>query len=437
MSNLSVSLFSNFHVNLLNAIKKFLASNSIDSIESADEKLIATSLRVPSDVKDFFECIAESEKQSFNTVIISTLEKVKEQTINEYQQANIRIKSVLEYQVNSVLKIIDTHKIDYNDLCALLAWVTNKKVSIADITDKEILINLMDKEAQLKFCRLFGYGYHWLKNNSDTIYYKWNTFEYTWYKHVVCFVKHLILNFYLDETVQSFNVSFLCSDRDVIKNIICGVTPEITEEITPIVIANRCINGINTQTYHQFESGSINYDKCRQYFVVLIKIIMMLVREGIMQYPNGYFVTQQQHEMILRGKMHPSELFSRGSLSNAFNVDDLEDYKTRSKSPDEEKKTNIPHIYHLIDQEMLYDILIRLEHSNSTVLCDDLAARFDMTSKALEKYLRLADIDYRSGNEKDRVLTYAENDKILINAARLKEIYTSVKEYKRLDTSFD
>lgn len=208
-------------------------------------------------------------------------------------------------------------------------------------------------------------------------------------QNVQTFVRNLIMNFYLDETVTSFNLSFLCCDGGVVKNILSRVAIEGSENITPVVIANRIINGVNTTTYHRFESGNINYEKCRNHFVVLAKMIMMLTRHGIVDYPNGYLITPEKHDRITDGTMHPSELFNTTRLSNSFYVEDLEEFKLIPRLPNS-SDTDRPNIYHALDPTILNKILTYSEKEGAhAVLTDYLASKVNMSKKAMVRYLKL------------------------------------------------
>jgi len=427
------NLFSNFQSTVFRAVKAFLQKNK----EGETDKSITTTLRIPGEIKGFYECIAEAEMTSINTAIVSTLSKVKDQTINEYQKSYTKINDTYDYQINSFLKIIDDQKIDYNDLCLLLEWITDAKINRTDITNKEKLINIIDKNAQLKTCQIFGYGYDWLQNNKRSISYNWPKFQDRWYKSVELFVKDLVMNFYLDETVESFELSFLCCDKNVVRNIISGISPGTEEQITPIVIANRCINGIKTHTYHQFESNDINYEKCRNYFVVLIKLILELVKYRIIRFPNGYLVTPQQHDMIVDGSMHLAELFKNNQLSNNFYLDDLKDIEPPSLSADDKNKTNKPNIYHGLNCSVLRNILTWSDkNSPSIALTDDLASRCGLNKIALAKYLRLFDLNNAKPTTNGVFLDSGQQDILMINLVRIRELQLELQNCKNLDTAF-
>jgi hypothetical protein len=427
------NLFSNFQSTVFRAVKTFLQKNKGEETD----KSITTSLRIPGEIKEFYECIAEAEMTSINTAIVSTLSKVKDQTISEYQKSYSSINDTYDYQINSFFKIIDDQKIDYNDLCMLLEWITGIKINRADITNKEILVNLIDKNAQLKTCKIFGYSYEWLQDNKRSISYKWPGFKDRWYKHVKPFVRDLIISFYLDETVESFELSFLCCDSNVINNISSGISSGIQENITPIVIANRCINGIKTSTYHRFESNNINYEKCRHHFIVLIKMILVLVKNNIISFPCGYLVTPQQHDMILDGSMHLAELFNKNRPTNDFNVDDLEDVEIRPISVDDNHRTNKPHIYHCLNSTVIHNILTLTDKATSSMpLTDDVASRCGMNKAALAKYLRLFDINNNQQYSNGVFLSPEKNDVLIINLIRIREIQSELHECKTLDTAF-
>lgn len=428
------NLFSNFQSTVYRAIKAFLNKNKEG--EETDQ-LITTSLRIPAVIKEFYEFLAEAETTSFNTAIVSTLSKVKDHTITEYLKSYTKINDAYDYQLNSFLKIIDAYKIDYNDLCSLLELITDNKVSRVDITNKEKLINLIDKEVQLKFCKIFGYNYDWIKDNRNYIFYKWPGFEDRWYKNVISFVHNLIMNFYLDETVESFGLSFLCSDRNVINNIISGNIPAIEENITPIVIAKRCLNGIKVQTYHRFESNNINYEKCRSHFVVLIKMILMLNRHNVIDFPNGYAITPQQHDMIQDGSMHLVELFNKKRLTNNFCLDDLEDIQPYSLASDKSNRTDKPNIMHSLNISVIHNIIDWSDKkSTSIALTDDLASKCGMNKKKLTKYLRLFDKNYLHTTKDGVFMPSGDDSTLTINLVRIREIEAEHKENKILDTSF-
>lgn len=425
------NLFSNFQSTVYKAVKAFLQKNKREEIG----KQITTSLRIPSEIKEFYECLSEAEMTSFNTVIVNTLSKVKDYTVTEYQKSYTKINDAYDYQINSFLKIIDDSKIDYNDLCALFEWITGNKVTRADVTNKEKLINIIDKNAQLKFCKVFGYNYQWIQDNKRCIYYQGSVVQYRWYKNVPSFIQDLIIDFYLDETVESFELSFLCCDRNIVTNIISRVIPMEEESITPIVIANRSINGIKLRTYHRFESNNINYEKCRNHFVVLIKMIFMLRRHAVIDFPCGYLVTPQQHDMIRDGSMHLVELFNKNYLSNEIYLDDLEDIKLYSFLPDDNNKTDTPNIYHSLNWLVLHKILDWSDkNSSSIVLTDELASKVDMGKAALTKYLMLFDKNKPSSN--GIFILSEDKNTVIINLDRLRELQSEFKNCLVLDTSF-
>lgn len=422
------NLFSNFQSTIFRAVRAFLKHKAVET-----DKSITTTLRIPGDIKEFYECIAEAEMTSINTAIVSTLSKVKDQTISEYQKSYTKINDTYDYQINSFLKIIDNQKIDYNDLCALLEWITGNKVSRIDITNKEKLVNLIDKKAQTETCRIFGYSYDWIGDNKRNISYR---SQRGWYKNVQSFVRDLIINFYLDETVESFELSFLCCDRNVVNNIISGVNLSTEENITPIVIVNRCINDVKTSTFHQFESNNINYEKCRKHFIVLINMILMLVKYRIINFPNGYLVTPQQHDLILDGSMHLAELFNKKQLSNGFNLDDLQDIEPSSLSADDSRKTKKPTIYHCLNWSVLDNILAWSNDSPSIALTNELASRCHMNKIALAKYLRLFTLTDANFATNDIFLPSEENATLVINLVKIRELRSDLQNCKILDTSF-
>jgi hypothetical protein len=427
------NLFSNFQSTVYNAVKAFLQKNK--GLHA--DKQITTSLRIPSEIKEFYECLSEAEATSFNAAIINTLSKVKDQTITEYQKSYSKINDTFDYQINSFFKIIDEYKIDYNDLCALLEYITNNKISRADITNKEKLVDIIDKKAQLKLCDIFDYSYDWLQDNNKRIYHRWPGFQDRWYKNIHSFVQNLILNVYLDETVESFELSFLCCDRNVVQNILSEITPTEEEYITPIAVINRCINGIKIRTYHRFESNNINYPKCRKYFVVLIKMILMLKRHHVIGFPNGYVITPQQHDMIRDGSMHLAELFNGRPLSNAFCLDDLAIKEIYSLLPDESKKTTSPVIAHALAVYVLDNILCWSDTNSSSIMfSDDLASKCNMTKKALTKYLWLFDKINTTASSSNIFIPSENPETVLINLVKIRELRNEWDNCKMLDTSF-
>lgn len=429
-NKVTYNLFSNFQSTVFRAVRAFLEKNKL-----ADKnKSITSTLRIPEEIKEFYECIAEAEMTSINTAIVNTLSKVKYQTIDEYQKSYTKINDAYDYQINSFLKIIDDQKIDYNDLSALLEWVTGTKINRNDITDKERLINIIDKNAQITICRTFGYSYHWLQNNDRSIYYEWPGFKDRWYKNVQPFIRDLITNFYLDETVESFGLSFLCCDIDIVNNIISGITPKTDEMITPIVIANRCINGVKTRTFHRLESNNINYQKCRNHFIVLIKMIFVLVKHKVLSFPNGYLVTPQQHDTVLDGSTHLSELFNNTHLSNDFYLEDI----VSGFTPDDDKNyTDKPDIFHCLNQHFISDILSGANTDKRLIeLTDELASKCSMNKTALAKYLRLFELNNHSQTKSSVFFPSERKDCLILNLARIRELQSELQNCKSLNTNF-
>lgn len=426
---MTYSLFSNFQSTIFKAIETFLQKN----IGPETDKLITTTLRIPAEIKEFYECIAEAETTSINTAIVSTLNKVKEHTINEYQKSYTKINDTFDHQINSFLKIIDDQKIDYNDLSMLLEWITGIKISRADVTNKEILINLFDKNAQIKACQIFGYNYDWLQDNQQSIAYRCSEFQDGWYKHVKPFVQDLIINFYLDETVESFELSFLCCDHNVINNINSGNFSGAPENITPIAIANRCINGVKTKTYHRFESNNINYEKCRSHFIALVKMILVLVKNNIINFPSGYLVTPQQHDMILDGRLHLAKLFNESRPKNGFHVDDLEDVQIFRISVNDSHETNEFNMYHCLKSTFIHNILTLTDkYAFSMPLTDDVSTRCGMSKTAFAKYLRLFDIKNDQPYSNGVFLSPEKDEVLMINLVRIREIQSELRDCKTL-----
>lgn len=427
------NLFSNFQSKIFNTVRNFLDKDkNIDS-----NKPVATSLRIPNELKDFYECLAEAEMTSMNTAIINTLSKVKDQTISEYKKTYSKINDIYDYQVNSFLKIIDSHKVDYNDLIPLLSFLTGEEISRTKLTNKEQLVNLLSKSSQLKLSKLFGYNYDWLQDNASPIYYKWQKFEDRWYKNVTSFTMDIIKNFYLDSTVKNIRFSILCSDANMVKNLISGITPNKNEPITPFIEASRDINGVQVITYHRFESENINYEKCRKHFVILNKMMFMLKSYRIIDFPNGYIVSPQKHDMIRDGSMHLADLFKNTSRSNDLCLDDLLELTPRSLSSDKDDQTIKPNLYHALDCSVIHDLITWTNRDeDSAILTDELLSRCGMSTKELIKYLNLFALNTLSSTGNPIFLHSNEDEKRVLNLNRIREIANEMKSTKLLDTAF-
>lgn len=424
------NLFNNFQSTLLKAVKLFLSEK-----RNSSDKLIATSLRIPNEIKEFYDCIASADSTSLNTAILNTLTKVKDHTIREYQDTHSKINDIFYYQLESLLKIIDTHQIDYNDLCALLEWATEVKVSRACLVNKEKLVQIIDKKSQLKLCQMFGFSYDWVQDNNQIISYRENSHNYYWHRNVKGFIHGVIHSFYLDDTVQSFELSFLCCDRNLIKNILSGINPEKRELITPIVIANRRIHGVNIRTYHRFQSEDINYEECRKYFIALIKLIFMLKRHEIIDYPSGYVLTQQQNDIVLNEKIPLVTLFNTTHLPNALHLESLTTTELAEQSNDL-LYTDKPHIYHVLNASLLKKISQLAKTADTIELTSELASQVDLSQPSLEKYLQLFDKDF-SHNQTGFILCASkEGGSPLINIRRVNEVSKRMEEMKMLDDCF-
>ena len=429
MFNESISLFNYFQNNLMEGVKLFLSQKKDNG-----DKLVPISLRIHADVKNFFECVAETSGQSFNGVIQTLLENVKNQTIaTEYEQPAEKIKRAFDYQINSLLNawMQVTHtcnNLNYNDLASLLGWLNNKTVEREDLIHADNLIQLFNKEAQKKFCQTFGYGYLWLQDNSQPIHERSETTKYRWYKNIILFVRGLIKRFYLDETVESFDLSFLCCDREVVNHIKNNTNIERPERITPFVIAHRKINGIEVTSYHLFETNDINYEKCRQYLIALIKIIMYLVNEKIMRYPNGYTITPEEHDKILNGQKHLSDYFQRRVHSYNYHIEDLADIKETRLS---EKETDNPHFYNILNSSELFNVFESTEQKDKAPITEKMASKFGMTPKILEKYLWLYENNTLSGH-----LLETTDGLTSVNLKKLKLIQSEINKCPNFNTSF-
>lgn len=90
------NLFSNFQSTIFRAVKAFLQKNK----GAEADKSITTTLRIPGEIKEFYECIAEAEMTSINTAIVY-INQGKEHTINEYQRSYTKINDTYDYQINS------------------------------------------------------------------------------------------------------------------------------------------------------------------------------------------------------------------------------------------------------------------------------------------------------------------------------------------------
>lgn len=430
MTESAYSMFSNFQSIVMKAVKAFLSKPRGEE----SNRLITTTLRIPGEIKEFYECLAEAEMSSLNTAIVSTLVKVKDYTLDEYQNKHLMIKDAFNYQIDSVLKIIETQRIEINDLTALLSWASGKKISRSEVSNKENLIDLIDKEAQLKLCNAFGYQYDWLKDNSCPINY-WLANEVGhWYKNINRFIKSILLKFSLDETVDEFELSFLCSDKNVVRNILSKNFPSDEERITPIIIADRTINGVKTKTYHCLQSENINYEKCRSHFIVLINLLMVLVKCRIVDYPKGIFVPPQQHDMLLDGKLHVSHLFKAKTITNDFLLDNLEGIQEHQVPENSKSSTSIPNAYHALDTSILDNILnLASKEELSVLVTDELISKLNITKVRLIKYLNLlSKVDF----EKTPIFNLDNNQSIVIDLEKFRAISLLSSKCKVLYTAF-
>lgn len=307
-----MNLFSSLQKNLIEAVKAFLASESTNSEKNlhTEEKLVPISLRISSGVKTFFDCVADKSGQSFNGVITNVLEKAKEETLTEYNSASARIQQVFDYQINSFLQIIDEHKIDYNELPILLGWLTGKEIKESDLTDRKKWMDLMTKSVKEKACKLFDVRYNWLKDNSCS---KGEYNQILWYKEIYNFVFHFIQEFYLDETITSFKVECFISNSEIVHNILSDIFPEQEDDVIVFITAERKIGDMKFTTYHQCESQNLNYWRSREYFVLLIKILLALSKslEHNFLYPSAYLISREESLQVARHELHISTVINR------------------------------------------------------------------------------------------------------------------------------
>jgi|GEM_PF-2767488 len=338
------NLYTNFQPLLKNAIKKFLSTN--DNFDS--DKTITTSLRLSSDLKQFYENLAEAESTSLNTAIINTLSKVKECTISHYKYTYDSVEDLHLTQVNSLINIIETSNVDLNDLDNLFEWLNGRKPEREELIDKRAISKLFNKDAQKNLCTTFGYNYSWLSNNQHRIN-EINT-DFRWYKNVRGCISKIIFNYYLNSPVSSLNLGFIVSDMHSIKNIYVNKFSETPNYVTPFLMVNRNINGIHVRTYHSFESNDINYERCRNYFIMLVKMSLVLQNAKVLNDVFGYLIPHETHDKIKTGHIHLSEVcVNKENILHEFYFDDFEEMTPISFPNDNENKTTVPNIFNMLD----------------------------------------------------------------------------------------
>tara|TARA_B100001996_G_scaffold375635_1_gene355845 strand:+ start:637 stop:1368 length:732 start_codon:yes stop_codon:yes gene_type:complete len=231
----------------------------------------------------------------------------------------------------------------------------------------------------------------------------------------------------LDEAVISFRIAFLCCDANIVRNIISDTYSDTDESMTPIIIANRCIHGINVRTYHRFESQNINYHKCRKHLIMIAKMIMMLVKHINLDFPSGYVVTPEQHENIFYGKMHLAELFNNHWFLNGFHIDDLEDIEYLDSKNDQSRvdTTDCPQLHHALDASILYKLkFIEKNKDHGKIrITNELAKEYNMTPNTMVKYLALYEICLKSKEKK-----LVEFDKEIGNFINVSSLYWANKQ---------
>lgn len=359
------NIVSVFKSVIYNAVKHYLSDKKKQT--SLDEN-IPTTLRISKETKLFYECLAQQESSSLNSVLTKTLEGIKEAAIHDYGANYTDINEIFDKQISSFLKVLKTCKIHENDIPVILEWLTDRKVTRRDILDKKFLIDVFDKEVQLKFCKIFGFSYRWLSNNSYDVNYIYNNGQYPfdWYKSSTESMMGLIKDIYTDDTVTQITINFL-TDNQNIENVILKAS-EVETHIYPVIIIERDIKGVKFTNYRLCKKQDIGYFRCHAYFIALLKLIHMLDENRILDQTNFIPISKEQMDSLTSNRVSIYELYEIAQHKKCCSIDDLnvDHIKQPSsfKKSDDIKLTNEARFHHVLDISFIENLKSQITMAN-------------------------------------------------------------------------
>lgn len=414
MSKIHLNLFNVMQKNLIDCVNEYLSSEYTEE----DNKPTPVSLRLPKNLKDFFEFLAEKTNNSFGGIVANILEKAKEETIAKYKETIVAIEDKFESQLKNFLQIMSDHGIDHNDIPALLSGITGMEIKRSDLINQKKFINILTKENQHKICKLFNYSYAWF--NNDLLSYG----EYSYSMNfdndgIHKFINLLIATFYFDETTTSCSVNFFVANKDIVNNIKENNYPNTIERVVIYIEAERNINNVKFSTYHHCGSIDINQENSRKKLIQLVKTLIMLSKpsHNIVTYPNAFLLSKSEVIKIMKNEVAISSLFN-GKRPEFFDyMNDLEDIDTSSTLS--ENETDTPMLEHFLRKDVLSKILSYAEEKKLDTqisVDEELSTTMGMSQKNLIKYLCL----YTCRGKNKNMLTYDDdkNCHIAINIVK-------------------
>lgn len=266
-------------------------------------------LRMPDELKRFYECLASSESTSLQAVMIGTLKLVFK---NSVEQANIENPDIFfKRQIDRFLTILKDNSFDLNDLPELLSFITKKKIDRKSLyTEPFKIYSLMNKSHLMQFAQLFGYGYPWLAGQVDDCHdSQFNYFEETWYHDITAFLRRMIQHYRQDSSATKLRLIFLCNDLAVDAHIIQDKSVTAEYALMPVLHIERQCNDINFSTYHALSANSISHLERRHNFVKLINALQSLQRAAIIQPTILYYLPTPELRAVIDGLSHVCTLF--------------------------------------------------------------------------------------------------------------------------------
>ena len=288
------------------------------------ENISPMTLRMPANIKYFYECLAEHNAKSLQAAILGVLTSFKESAIDNYNQDNHPLSSLYNYQVESFFIMLESQAIDYNDIDTLFSELENRQITKDFLCKKENIISLLNKNNLINLSMIFGYAYEWFSDRSKSINLRVD--HSRWYKMTITFVNAIIDKYVIQNNTLNTSISFLTNDKELSRNIASTIVPKHESTIIPVIELTKKINNIIFTTYHVMDSGDINYLKCRKHLIELLKQLRVLHDLDIVELSNCYLVENDMLKDIASGVTHPSTFYKnmiRATIEDFVMIEDL------------------------------------------------------------------------------------------------------------------
>lgn len=281
------------------------------------DSTIATTIRLPADVKNYYERMALHSRSTTQSVMLQVLGGVMEGHIGNQASTHARILA------DRFFAIFSSHGIKIHDIPKFL---NNFNITIADLTDDSKVVQLLNNEMIDFLAVTFNLNKNWIMDGSSSSHTSFHCYKAlnTW----LSLLQHT-------EKPIKLKVFF---DQDILKNPKIGNVPSHNDRHVKFVLTvEEEINGVKYQKPYQTEALNWDYQKANNHIYGLIEgmNISQQYSERTIQKFAGNFKETMEQDFV----MHVLDDFKCSDTS--FKYSDIASLKARSSKNDFNEMDNV------------------------------------------------------------------------------------------------